>query len=190
MFKQYGNKRKILYLLEDNYDISSRDALNILTYLENHQYMLSKEECIQKQCNLSNDNSNNVLNLILPNSNYYINIKDTTILIVALICDIKLTQGFVTFALTIAGISTPTLQKLKDEFLCITKEIIKNGRRITFQELQNKFNTSECINNDIVCKHNNNGMCTFNKNNLLCILNDLENTNILNKEENTYLYLI
>lgn len=78
----------------------------------------------------------NGLGFIIPKTNYYLNIKKTTLAFIGLLFDIQFTGGFTSFVLNIFGITADTLRKLTDIEKCVllllknNSIVIDNGRYI------------------------------------------------------------
>lgn len=56
----------------------------------------------------------NKLGFMVPKTNYYLNVKKTTIAFIGLLFDIQFTYGFTSFVLGIFGITADTIRKLSD----------------------------------------------------------------------------
>lgn len=59
------------------------------------------------------------LGFIVPKTNYYLNIKKTTLAFIGLLFDIQFTQGFTSFVLNIFGITADTIRKLSNIEKCV-----------------------------------------------------------------------
>lgn len=69
----------------------------------------------------------NGMGFVIPKTNYYINLKMTTIAFVGLLLDIGFTEGFTSFALSIFGVTADAIRKLSDTEKCVLV-LVKAGR--------------------------------------------------------------
>lgn len=61
----------------------------------------------------------NGLGFMVPKTNYYINVRKTTIAFIGLLFDIQFTKGFASFTLEIFGITADTIRKLSEIEKCV-----------------------------------------------------------------------
>lgn len=61
----------------------------------------------------------NGMGFVIPKTNYYINLKMTTIALIGLLLDIGFTEGFTVFILGIFGVSADVIRKLSDTEKCV-----------------------------------------------------------------------
>lgn len=59
------------------------------------------------------------LGFIVPKTNYYLNVKKTTIAFIGLLLDIQFAEGFASFVLNIFGITADAIRKLTNIEKCV-----------------------------------------------------------------------
>lgn len=129
---------------------------------------------------------------ILSRINVNINIKATTVTLLAILLDINLTNGFASGILALSGFNSRAFVKLNeyDAEKCILLEICSNG---TYQVEIGFFNNicnKECVNNHIHCRYRTEGMCTMKYEEVLKKCDNLVEKNVLKKDENFYSYIV
>lgn len=184
MFEIRGSKMEILMQLVEKFEITTKVANTIFDYLDNHQDILGDDESFES--NKANPcEEENSINLLFSESGYYINVRRTTIAILAVVLDCFLTKGMSSAALALAGVELQAIMKLKEEKLCLVKEMIHNRNDLHDCDSLSRFGL-ECINNDIPCRYNVNGMCTLKKDQLSTVLVYLSQKGIIKPISNKY----
>ncbi len=61
----------------------------------------------------------NGLGFMIPKTNYYLNVRKTTIAFIGLLFDIQFTKGFASFILDIFGVTADTIRKLSEVEKCV-----------------------------------------------------------------------
>lgn len=121
---------------------------SFLNVLDDDETFDIKEE-IQKQ--------EDRLGFIVPKTNYYLNVKKTTIAFIGLLFDIQFTKGFASFVLDIFGITADKIRKLTDIEKCVLF-LIRTGS-ITINDDGYVFaNTPNCMNFALGCAY-----CQYNR---------------------------
>ena len=130
-------------------------------------------------------------NLFVPQFNIYVNIKKTTIFIIACIFDVFLTRGFAVGIGTITGYIEKALHSIKPENACLFSRIAyydKYFSGCTIEMLEKEYNGA-C--NSIVCKRcphrGETGNCNMNQEKIVKGLNALVlSKTIVADTENVY----
>lgn len=184
MFKANGSKLEILMQLVQDFEITTKEAKMIFEYIESHSDILDENESLIRKDTITNE-EDDAMNLFLSGSGYYLNVKKITIVLLATIFDCYLTKGMVSAGLTLSGIELQAIMKLKEEKLCLVKEML-----LEHQKLYNESDLSryelECINNDIQCHFNNSGICMLTKEQIATVLDDLFKKDVIEKIGNKY----
>lgn len=76
------------------------------------------------------------MDFLIPATNYYVNLKMTTLAFIGLMLDIEFTKGFASFILNVFGITADAIRKLSDTEKCVLLLIkaeavlLKEGRYV------------------------------------------------------------
>ena len=109
------------------------------------------------------------LGFIVPKTNYYLNVKKTTIAFIGLLFDIQFTKGFASFVLNIFGITADSIRKLTDIEKCVL--LLLKTESFTIDNGVYAFSTApNCINFALDCTY-----CQYNR---CCIPEDVLNYTI------------
>ena len=109
----------------------------------------------------------NRLGFMVPKTNYYLNIKKTTIAFIGLLFDIQFTKGFASFILEVFGITADTIRKMSEIEKCVlllikTESVIMDEGKYVLDD------TSNCMNFSLECTY-----CQYDKCHLsIEVLND------------------
>ena len=187
-----GNKKDIILKLEKEFDISTRDSARIISYLEEHPQYLSDNEYFKKgykQYKETESYMQYMPNLTIGNDQiYYLNVKVITIVLIATVLDIVMMNGFANMLVSLSGMSTKAIAKLKDAHLCVVKELKTNNSPVSFDQIATICDR-ECVNNDIKCRFRKEGYCTISKPELKNdVVNDLVDNGVLKEENGSYKY--
>lgn len=167
---------------------NSCDAEQIVTFLEHNKELLCSDEKIETSIEIP-DSSPGMLSLIIMRKNLYINLKVSTILIVALLLDIHMTKGFAQLLIAMMGISSRAIVAFSEENgeKCIIKETLKTQDKIGHPGILSKFR-GECCNNNLNCKYRTEGMCCCTQDKIKEIFDDLVSCNMFKKVGDFYKY--
>lgn len=126
-----------------------------------------------------------VLECLIPNTNYNINLKAVTITILAAILDVNLTKGFASAALSISGFNNHAVVKLNETEgeKCVVLEILRTKSRVITKDILPPSNR-ECINNILNCKHRSGDQCKIEEEEMKKILLSLCDKNVIRENGN------
>lgn len=163
---------------------STCDAERVLSFLSENQEMLKENEVIKKYQKFP-ETPQGMMGLLIIEQNIYINLKISTILITALLLDIKLSKGFATLLIGMLGIPQNVLVKIneKNGEKCFIHEAMSR-KKISVNVLD-QFN-GECCNNQYKCKYNINGECNCTKEKIKEILDNLVENNMFKEDGGLY----
>ena len=115
------------------------------------------------------------LGFMVPKTNYYLNVRKTTIAFIGLLFDIQFTQGFASFALNIFGITADTIRKLSNIEKCVL--LLLKSNSITTNNGGYVFSsTPDCMSFALECTY-----CQYDR---CCLPNDVLNDTIQKLLEN------
>lgn len=178
MFTVNGSRLEILMQLGQEFELTTRESNTIFEYIENHPDILDEEECFTRKAVITEEDDS--MNLLLHGSGYYLNVRKITIVLLAAILDYYLTNGMASACLTVLGTELQAVTKLKEEKLCLVKEMLRE-----YQKLYDEFDLCryqyECVNNDIQCRFNIDGICTLKKETITTVLEKLEKVGVIEK---------
>lgn len=154
----YGDENAVISKLSEY--VNKGGAKLIIQTLPLFTSILCDDEIFEKEEKIIQQE--NKLDFILPKTNYYINLKMSTIAFIGLLFDIKFTKGFASFVLSTFGISADSIRKLTNTEKCIlffikSNSITNEGNEYTF------IGTPNCINFVIECTHRQYNKCILSK---------------------------
>lgn len=183
-----GDKFKI-YESFQNLGIEKEDDINtFLEYIYKNKDVLSSDEVCEVQMSFPAYKPG-MMSLMIATNEYYINLKYSTIIILALILDIELTKGFASVLLGFLGMANATFVKISEYNgeKCIIKETINQKGKIGNESILAKYH-GECCNNQYNCKYQNTDRCKCKKNDIINIYNSLCEKGIFKKNASNYKY--
>lgn len=167
---------------------NTRDAEQIITFLKHNGDLLCSDEKIESIMEMP-ESSPGMMSMVVMRKNLYVNLKVSTILIVALIFDIHLTKGFAQLLTAMLGISSRSVVTFSEENgeKCIIKETLRTKDKIGHPSILAKFK-GECCNNNLNCKHRIDDKCYCTPDKVKEIFDNLEDCNMFKKEGDFYKY--
>jgi hypothetical protein len=125
-----------------------------------------------------------VIGMLIPETYYFVNIKLTTLAIIALILDINLTKGAASAALALLGESGNAFSHLKGNERCILQYILEKQSKYFFVEQYLQEKTCKYMNLD--CKLRSGDLCSYDKQKLLSHLHKMNGNKVLIEENDSY----
>ena len=183
-----GNKSKIYDCLESIGFENEHEINTFLSFIDNNKGVLSDGEIYQVKTKLPSLEAG-TMGLLIMESEYYINLKYSTIIILSLILDIKLTKGFASVLIGFLGITNTSFVKINEYNgeKCILKETIMQKDKVGNKNLLNKFH-GECCNNQYKCKYKINDKCKCKKKDIITIFDNLCEKGVFKKYSSGYKY--
>lgn len=131
--------------------------------------------------------SKNGLGFIVPKTNYYLNVKKTTLAFIGLLLDIKFTYGFSSFVLNFFGITADTIRKLSDTEKCIL--ILLKTDCITLDNNGYAFlDNPKCINFALKCTYCQYNRCCLPREVLNDAVQKLLDEKVIKRKGNSLIY--
>lgn len=129
----------------------------------------------------------NQLGFMVPKTNYYLNVRKTTIALIGLLFDIQFTQGFASFVLNIFGITADTIRKLTNMEKCVllllkTDSIIFDNGGYVISD------ASKCMNFDIGCTYCQYDKCHLSKEALNDTVQKLLDEKVIKRKGDSLVY--
>lgn len=127
------------------------------------------------------------LAFMIPKTNYYLNVKKTTIAFIGLLFDIQFTEGFTSFVLSIFGITADTIRKLTGIEKCVLlllktdSIIIDNGEYAISDD-------SKCMNFALGCTYCQYDKCHLSKEVLNDTVQKLLDEKVIKRKGNSLVY--
>ncbi len=183
-----GNREDIFNYLSEF--MSEEDALVFIQNIEKFDEYLDTDEEIDITTTYPKFNhSPGVLYSLVGKTNYNINLKASTISIIALILDITLTRGIISAGLAFTGFNTHCLVKLDEHQgeKCLVIESLRAKKDFVDSSILNKYE-GKCANYSLECKYKNDCNCTIKNNEVEEILSELCSKNVFVKKGNKYKY--
>lgn len=126
-----------------------------------------------------------VMELLIPEMNYNIRITAFTIIILAMILDVKFTKGVVAYGLNAIGFNSNALVRIEEKNgeKCVLLEILRIKSHTITESVLPPTN-KECFNNNLCCKYRSEGQCEIKKEDVHNIILDLCKKNVIKEYEN------
>lgn len=129
----------------------------------------------------------NGLGFMVPKTNYYLNVKKTTLAFIGLLLDIQFANGFASFVLNIFGITADTIRKLKDREKCVllilkTNSIIMDNGKYTLN------GAPKCMNFALGCTYRQYDTCCLSNEVLHDTVQRLLNEKVIKCRGNSLVY--
>lgn len=180
-----GNENEIV--LELSKYMNQGGAKLIVQNLPSFMDILGDDETFHIESEEGMQGKKDCLDFIIPKTNYYLNVKKTTIAFLGLLFDIQFTQGFASFALSIFGITADTIRKLTNTEKCVllllkSDSIITNNDGYAFRSPLN------CINFSLGCAYCQYDRCSIPKRALNDTIQKLLEEKIIKRNGNSLVY--
>ena len=127
------------------------------------------------------------MGFVVPKTNYYINLKMTTIAFIGLLLDISFTEGFTSFALEIFGVTAGVIRKLSDKEKCVLFHI-KAGNVWAEDGKYSLRESVPCINYIRKCEWQQYDRCGISEEEIGGIIQELLKKNIIKQKGNLLIY--
>lgn len=179
-FETRGSKSNVESDFADlGIDASSANA--IIDYLCKNKELLGDDECIKISREFPSFPPG-VIGLMIPSTNYYINIKVATIVVVAFLADISFGNGVLSMLLGLCGFSNTAVTKLSEELgeKCIVRETLVHNPKVGSSRILVPLK-GECCNNDLSCKFRVEDKCHCTEDDVLKIYEKLADRNMFKR---------
>jgi hypothetical protein len=134
---------------------SGKSIGSLLDYLQKHNELLDDDEYVNIEAKV-NKPSPGPIGFILMNKKYSINIKKSTIIILAFLLDLNLSKGIASLVLNLSGFSFQVLQKIENEEKCLVIDILLGNKK---NASDFNYNNEECVQNEIKCPYRDEYFC-------------------------------
>lgn len=126
-----------------------------------------------------------IMELLIPETNYNIKISALTVVILATILDVKLTKGVMLAGLSAMGFNNQALSRIDERNgeKCLLLEMLRTKSRTITEFVLPPIN-NECFNNDLCCKYRIENQCKIKKEDVHKILLSLCQKNVIKECEN------
>lgn len=136
---------------------------------------------------IKDESSADIKHFMVNNSNYYINLKATTVALVCLLLDIKITNGFASFLFAATGLNFALVKLAKIEKCVLIRAKKLKTKRFTIASVENSiYSTDMCV----LCEYFANNKCCIDPNYLQQLLDSLVDKKILSLRDQSYTYMI
>lgn len=175
------------YLVKQGVE-TKEDAKRLLDFLKANKSILSETEKYSLDTTYPSPPPG-MMCMMVARYDYYINLKVTTIALVALLLDINVSKGIASTLVSLSGAPSQAFVKLNEENgeKCILKETLLQPRKKGNKEILNKFN-GECCNNHMDCQYRRANECRCTEENVLSIYERLTEKNVFCKSGNWFEY--
>lgn len=182
MLECRGTKIAVIQTLQEQFNLSTKEANQLFTYLAENPDLLDDDECIKEIPKSSNDEG---LGLLLGQTGYYVNLHRATVLLAATILDYKFFGNIAAGVLMALGTDLRCVAKLKAHELCVVKEVCMRRKQGGNTDVLDMYG-GECFNCDMPCEYRKGDNCVLKD--IEEILASLEKRSVLKKDSNGYRY--
>ncbi len=165
--------------------VNSKDVKILVRNLPVFAELIGDDEVIETRKYIQVQGSG--LDFVIPKTNYYINLKITTIAFIGLILDIGFTEGLASFILNVFGVTADVIRKLSDTEKCVllfvkaNAVLVKEGKYIL-------NNSMLCINYVCECNYRQYDKCCLSEDILTATVQKLAEKNIVKQIGNLLSY--
>ena len=133
------------------------------------------------------DGQKNSMGFMIPKTNYYINLKMTTIAFIGLLLDIRFTEGFSSFALSVFGVTADMIRKLSNTAKCVLL-LVKSGDILAEEDKYVLGDSVSCINFACNCDYRRYNRCSLSQEILRDTIRELLEKGIIKQKGNCLVY--
>lgn len=172
--------------------LTDKDAQTLASHISDYHDVLDAEEIvdvISHGIKKQTEQENGLFYFLLEDYEININIKALSLMMIALLLDIKLTLGLASTSLALLGVNGQAIVKVtadEGEICLIREALLRDNRIVDVSVLP--VCSSECVNNDLQCKFRRDGKCTICAKDTEEILDRLSEKNIFTKIKKYYKY--
>lgn len=127
------------------------------------------------------------MGFVIPKTNYYINLKMTTIAFIGLILDIAFTKGFAAFIFGLFGFTADVIRKLPDTEKCVLL-LVKEGAVLAGDGKYTLGDSLPCVNFARECDGRQYDKCSLPEEMLTATVQKLLEKNIIKQTGNSLEY--
>lgn len=127
------------------------------------------------------------IGFVIPKTNYYINLRMTTIAFIGLLLDIEFTEGFLSFILSVFGVTADAIRKLSDTAKCVLL-LVKAGDVWSEEGKYVLKDSVCCINYMRSCDYRQYARCSLPQDLLIATIRELLEKNIIKQKGNQLVY--
>lgn len=129
----------------------------------------------------------NGMGFVIPKTNYYINLKMTTIALIGLLLDIGFTEGFAAFILGIFGVAADVIRKLSDMEKCVLL-LVKEDAVLAGEGKYTLRDSLPCVNYACECGCRQYDRCGLPEDILTATMQKLLEKNIIKQTGDSLVY--
>ena len=127
----------------------------VFSYLQKHEEILDDDEYVKEITELPHMPPG-FMGMMIMNTKYSVNVRKSTIVIIAFLLDLSFSKGIASLTLNLIGFSTQVLQKIKNEEKCLITDILLRNKK---EAGDFNYNNNECVQNDIECPYRDENIC-------------------------------
>lgn len=154
----------------------------VFDFIQENQEMLNEDEYLKIKKEFPEISPGSIGMMILKNK-YSINIKKTTIVILAFFLDMEFFNGIVNLSLNLTEFQSNAIHKIKIEERCLLLDMISTKKR---ENKDFNYHNKECVQNNIECGFRDNYMCNRSSEVINGQLKDLLSKQIIKKKNGLF----
>jgi hypothetical protein len=170
--------------------LPSKTADIMIDGFERYRNLFDDDEYIRAEQVYQKSNIPGVLNLMIPKTTYFVNLKRASITLLTFILDLTLTDGFASTVLGLAGYSTQAIVKLSEENAekCIYMNLYKQENHTGSSSMLSSPQNQSCPNHDLRCKYRKDAKCTMPEEAVAATLKSLSEKNVISRTRDATCY--
>lgn len=165
--------------------IESDDVRTVVRSLSAFRDLIDDDETLEIERKIQTQK--NVMEFIIPKTNYYINLKITTIAFFVFLLDLNFTEGFASFIMSIFGVTADAIRKLSDTEKCVLL-LVKTDAVLAGEGEYMLRDSVSCINYTRKCDCRQYDRCSLPKAVLTAAVEKLLEKNIIKQEGSLLAY--
>ena len=136
------------------------------------------------------DPNDRMMYITVKEYEYYINLRSATLTLLALLLDLKTTNGIASTVLALLGVNSRALAHIptNNGERCVLIETCRQKSRIANSRIFDEIKGCECVNNNLSCKYRIESKCSISEIQINDLFESLTEKNVLSKDSGMYKY--
>ena len=184
-FEVKGNEGRVVSALSEY--MSEGSAKVVFNNRSRFKGIFEEGEVYKEICESAEEDTSK-LGLMIPKTNYYINLKRNTIVLIGVLLDVRFTKGFLSAGLGVLGITADKIRKLSDKEKCVLLLIKSKAVIVESKEQYMAKKPLKCMNYVSECDDRDYNRCNISGEELNIIVSKLKEQNIIKQVGDILVY--